>query len=279
MAWVQDDQGNWYDDGTAGADPETNPGGPPNNPGVPQSPPAPRVGTPDDPDYSGGTPNVDPWGRGPSDPDYGYPPGAPHTNTPSPTTPPPPQPPPGQPQPRSSGSAIDPSYLAPWTGVFDPGADAALPTYTAPSPFSYADWQAPDPSSITKDPSYQWRVNQGAGALENSAAAKGVLNSGGTLGDILSYGQNFASNEYNNVFNRDLTKYTTNRNNAVDTYATNYGVGKDTYGLLKGRSDDAYDRAWKQYQDQEDVWYKNQNAPFSKLSTLLGYGQTAAAHA
>lgn len=215
-----------------------------------------------------------PWNNKNYDPD-----------APVPTTPDPNVQPTNQPNPPpptgggggGGGNAIDPSYLAPWQGVFDPGADAALPTYKAPDPFSYADWKAPDPSSIMKDPSYQWRLNQGEGALENSAAAKGVLNSGGTLGDILNYGQNFASNEYNNIFNRDLTSYTTNRNNAVDTYATNYGVGKDTYGLLKGRSDDAYDRAWKQYQDQENVWYQNQNAPFSKLSSLIGYGSNAAA--
>lgn len=54
----------------------------------------------------------------------------------------------------------------------------------------------------TDDPSYQWRVAQGLKALQGSAAANGTLLTGGTLKDILNYGQGAASQEYQNAFGR-----------------------------------------------------------------------------
>lgn len=210
----------------------------------------------------------------------------PDTTAPAdPTTPPPvvgPTPPPQPPPPVDPGGgggggyAVDPSYLAPWTGIFDPGARAQIPDYQAPAPFSYADWSAPDPRTIMNDPSYQWRLNQGSGALENSAAAKGVLNTGGTLKDLIDYGQNFASNEYSNVFNRGLDTYRTNRNNAADVYATNYGVGRDTYNTRANNANTEWQRAWNDYQDREKSFYANQDRPFQKLSGLVGVGANAA---
>lgn len=55
------------------------------------------------------------------------------------------------------------------------------------------------------DPGYQFRMDEGQRALENSAAARGGLLSGGTAKAIEQYGQGFASNEYANVFNRLAT--------------------------------------------------------------------------
>lgn len=65
------------------------------------------------------------------------------------------------------------------------------------------------PSSISQnvianDPGYQFRLSEGQKALERSAAAKGGLFSGGTLKDLTRYGQNFASNEFQNVYNRAM---------------------------------------------------------------------------
>ena len=57
-------------------------------------------------------------------------------------------------------------------------------------------------SDFQKDPGYQFRMDEGVRALENSAAAKGSLNSGATLRALTEFGQNLASNEYNNAYNR-----------------------------------------------------------------------------
>lgn len=57
-------------------------------------------------------------------------------------------------------------------------------------------------SDFQQDPGYQFRMDQGQKAIERSAAARGGLQSGGTLKAIADYGQNFASNEYGNAYNR-----------------------------------------------------------------------------
>lgn len=53
-----------------------------------------------------------------------------------------------------------------------------------------------------QDPSYQWRFNQGQRALEAGAAARGGLFSAGQQQALQNYGQNAASQEYQNAFNR-----------------------------------------------------------------------------
>ena len=54
-----------------------------------------------------------------------------------------------------------------------------------------------------QDPGYQFRLQQGQKALEQSAAARGGLNSGATLKALTRYGQDFGANEYQNVYNRE----------------------------------------------------------------------------
>ena len=52
------------------------------------------------------------------------------------------------------------------------------------------------------DPSYQFRLNQGLGSLESSAAAKGMQLSGQNLKDVTKFSQDYASTEYGNAYNR-----------------------------------------------------------------------------
>jgi hypothetical protein len=52
------------------------------------------------------------------------------------------------------------------------------------------------------DPGYEFRLNEGMRALERSAAAQGGLLSGGFGRKALRYAQDYASNEYQNVYNR-----------------------------------------------------------------------------
>lgn len=63
------------------------------------------------------------------------------------------------------------------------------------------------PPNMQDDPGYQFRLNEGLKALERSAAARGGLQSGGTLKAIARYGQDYASNEYQNAYNRAYTQY------------------------------------------------------------------------
>lgn len=56
------------------------------------------------------------------------------------------------------------------------------------------------------DPGYAFRLAEGQKALERSAAAKGGLLSGATLKGIQRYGQDLASQEYQNAFQRYLAE-------------------------------------------------------------------------
>jgi len=67
-------------------------------------------------------------------------------------------------------------------------------------------------ADFTKDPGYQFRMDEGQRGLEASAAARGGLLNGGTLKALTRYGQDFASNEYGNAYNRFNNDQTTRFN-------------------------------------------------------------------
>ena len=56
---------------------------------------------------------------------------------------------------------------------------------------------------FVKDPGYQFRMDEGAQAVDRSAAARGGLLSGAAMKAMQKYGQGFASNEFGNAYNRD----------------------------------------------------------------------------
>lgn len=194
----------------------------------------------------------------------------------------------------SIGDLIDPSYLAPWLREFDPGADAALPGLPGNYPqFAYQDFggiapfQKPTADSILQDPSYLWREGRLKDAVQNNAASHGVINSSGTIDDILSNVGNFASQEYRSIFDRDFNiwnqdwsnafnQYSTNRDNQFNTWQNNLGVRNDDYTRALGRSTSAYNRAWQDYTNTRDTFFKNQDNPFDKLMRASELGLRAA---
>ena len=119
--------------------------------------------------------------------------------------------------PYMSASAWSPYQPAtPYTpGVpYSPGTYQP-PTYTPAAPFT-----GPTAAQLTADPGYQFRLQQGQEALERSGAARGVTNTGGTLKDILDYGQQAASQEDGNVYNR-----------MAGTYGMNEAARQAAFGL------------------------------------------------
>lgn len=59
-----------------------------------------------------------------------------------------------------------------------------------------------DFSSFERSPGYQFRLQQGEQALNRSAAARGRLDSGATMQDLMNYGQGMASQEFGAHYNR-----------------------------------------------------------------------------
>ena len=72
------------------------------------------------------------------------------------------------------------------------------------------------------DPGYQFRLKEGMQGLERSSAARGNLLSGGTLKGIQRYGQDMASQEFTNAFNR----YQAERSGTLNPYQSMAGMGQ-----------------------------------------------------
>jgi hypothetical protein len=84
-----------------------------------------------------------------------------------------------------------------------------------------------------QDPGYAFRMSEGLKGLERSAAARGGLLSGSALKGITRYGQDLASDEYQNAFNR----YQTQRTNTLNPFASLAGVAQsasNTMGTAAG---------------------------------------------
>lgn len=86
------------------------------------------------------------------------------------------------------------------------------------------------PAKFQLDPSYAFRMSEGLKGLERSAAARGGILSGSTLKGIQRYGQDLASQEYQNAFNR----YQTERTNTLNPYASLAGVAQSSANTLTG---------------------------------------------
>lgn len=84
------------------------------------------------------------------------------------------------------------------------------------------------PSDLTTDPSYQFRLSEGLKALDAQAAARGGLISGNALRGAQDYGQNAASQEYQNAYNR----YQTNRANLLNPLQSLAGMGQSSANTL-----------------------------------------------
>lgn len=78
-----------------------------------------------------------------------------------------------------------------------------------------------------KDPSYEFRMQEGVNALDRSAAARGRVLSGAQDRAVTRYGSDLASQEYGNAFNRALGTYQQN----LGTQQSLAGVGQTATNL------------------------------------------------
>jgi hypothetical protein len=103
------------------------------------------------------------------------------------------------------------------------GGDASAEGYgSLAKPFSQTDFE--------QDPGYAFRQTEGMRALERSAAARGNLLSGGTLRGIQRFGQDLASQEYGNAFNR----YQIERNARLNPLQSLMGAGQSATNVMTG---------------------------------------------
>ena len=170
--------------------------------------------------------------------------------------------------PNGSSNGYDPfaytqgSLLTPWEGKFNYtggsggsgvadfkgfefdkfGYNAATPDafgerYNDPGNFVYGDYKSPEEfkapteADMKADPSYQARLNAGQKALGASKAAQGVLRTGGAAKAMAKYGQEYASNEYSQVYGRKSAEH--DRMSAE---------GKHAYGTQRQNNAENWDR-------------------------------------
>lgn len=100
----------------------------------------------------------------------------------------------------------------------DPNSDPAYGSLA--KSFTLADYQA--------DPGYAFRMSEGQKALERSQAARGNIMSGQAMKDITRFGQDTASQEYGNAYNR----YNTNQTNLYNRLAGISGTGQTSANTL-----------------------------------------------
>lgn len=85
------------------------------------------------------------------------------------------------------------------------------------------------PGDLTKDPGYQFRLEQGQRGLDRKAAAGGNYFSGNALKEAQQFGQGLADTTYGDAYNRDLQRQQnlynilSGQQNQGRAAATNYG--------------------------------------------------------
>lgn len=103
----------------------------------------------------------------------------------------------------------------------------ALPELVAASrytPFNMDQFQ--------QDPGYAFRMREGLKALDRSAAARGGLLGGNQLRGVTQFGQDLASQEYGNAFNR----YQAERAARLNPLQSLAGVGQSTAATMAGQA-------------------------------------------
>ena len=153
-------------------------------------------------------------------------------------------------------------YVAPtWSG----GA--------APTPTPLAQYSPPTLAQLQATPGYQARLAAGMQVQQRSAAAQGTILNGGTQQALQRYGQDYASNEYNNLVNQGMaatslnnTSTQTGNQNAYQTYLANYGQFMDSANLgLQARTQNVGEQQ-QNYQNQYAAYL---NANSQTLSDYL----------
>ena len=126
--------------------------------------------------------------------------------------------------------------------------------------------------NLNEDPGYAFRLSEGQKALDRQAAARGGLISGGALKAAERYGQDMGSQEYQNAFNRALTRY--------NTTAALAGVGQTATNALTGAAGDLgnvqANSAISAGNARASGYMGQANALTSGLGTYLNYSQNQA---
>lgn len=186
-------------------------------------------------------------------------------------------------------------YTAPGTlqaadYAFDPNAYTFDPNAYAFNGQQYAFTPPSGQQVLNDDPGYQFRVSEGMKALERSAAAKGTLISGGQFKAAQQYGQNLASQEYQNAYERarqrnemgyqrGLTENQMGYERGLQGNQLSYerGLTGNQLGYQRAltQNETEAQRALAQYNTNFNTATTLRNMRYNELAGLAGTGQQA----
>ena len=124
---------------------------------------------------------------------------------------------------------------------------------------------APMNINVADDPGYQFRMQQGMDAVEQSAAAKGGFFSGQAGKDLTDYSQGLASTEYQGAYNRELAR----RQLGNQAYQSAYGTSMNKELAERGLGQQAYQTGY-------DAFANDQNRLYNYATGMAGTGLQAA---
>jgi hypothetical protein len=181
-------------------------------------------------------------------------------------------------------TGVQPQNVTP-DGVDANAFGAPNPNFNAPNTMT----SQFDPNSIdpTKDPGYQFRMDQGMKALQRSQSSTGITG-GAAAKAIAEYSQGLASQEYGNTYGRALQASQQN----LGINQANFGQAAQTYGLNSGNRQQQIQNAFTatgqnnqarlqaaQLNNQNQLSRYNAQTEdvsnlFNRFASLAGIGQT-----
>ncbi len=116
--------------------------------------------------------------------------------------------------------------LAPWLSAGKQGLAQLQGLLGTPGQGLLAPFTPPTLAQAEQYPGYQFGLQQSEGALQNSAAAQGSLESANTQEALSKFAQNYAQNDYSNVYNQAFNTFESNQLNQFNRLAALSGVGQ-----------------------------------------------------
>lgn len=123
-------------------------------------------------------------------------------------------------------------------------------------------------SQFQQSPGYQFSLQQGQQAIQNSGAAQGGLVSGAEMAALNNYSQNTANNEYQNAFNN----YQTQQSNSYSRLAGLANIGQSANSGLGGMMMQTGNQMGQNMQGAANAYAANQMNQTNQTMSLAGLG-------
>lgn len=179
--------------------------------------------------------------------------------------------------PAGFGTPPRPYQSAPYGGgqYTTPSLPSWLQTPFTPATYTSTTFTPPTGIDLQNDPGYLARMRLANEGLERSAAARGSVLSGGFQQELAKYNQDYASNEYGNVYNRALGTFQTNTGNAFNAFNANTANQFGARQQQQGEYQMGVGNAQTQYGNRYNAYLNDQQRMLNDYLTNYNIGHTA----